>query len=155
MKPPLPLLFLRFPPRGFTLIELMIVMAVIAILVTMAFFGLSKAQASARDVSRQQIMSSIRSALQKYYGDNQQYYNATNDFCGMIFALQTASYLPSIPKDPGGTQPAICAAATDGNRYVNGAMFVYIATASSGLYNSYMLKMAKESGGYSHFYNPN
>ncbi len=44
---------------GFSLVELMIVMAVMAILATMALFGLSKAQAAARDASRQQIMTGI------------------------------------------------------------------------------------------------
>jgi len=138
--------------KGFTLIELMVVIAVIAILATIALFGLAKAQAAARDTSRQQIMNGVRTALERYFADNQAYYSATNDFCGAIFALVGGGYLTQ-PVDPS-DKTNICSAATDGNRYKNGAMYVYISTASGGVYNSYMLKLAKESGGYSHFYSP-
>ncbi len=83
---------------GFTLIELMVVISVIAILSTIALFGLSKAQASARDVSRQQIMNGIRTALERYYGDNQTYPPA--DFACALYYLKTCNYLTSFPKDP-------------------------------------------------------
>ena len=57
-----------FKKKGFTLIELMIVMAVIGILATIALVGLGQAQKSARDVKRQATMGGIRTALECYYG---------------------------------------------------------------------------------------
>lgn len=140
--------------KGFTLIELMVVITVIAILATISLFGIGRSQAAARDTQRQQIMGSLRTALERYYADNGQYYNATNDFCGMVFGLVGAGYLASQPTDPSGTKPNICSASSDGNRSTGGAMYVYIATTSGTAYNSYLLKLAKEAGGYSNFFSP-
>ena len=46
--------------KGFTLIELMIVITVIAILAAIVLFGLGAAQKNARDVQRVQIMKSMQ-----------------------------------------------------------------------------------------------
>lgn len=141
--------------KGFTLVELMIVMAVIAILATMAFFGLSKAQAVARDTTRQQIMSSIRAANEKYYGDNSKYYNVTNTFCGLVItALVGGNYLAASPTDPSaGT--AICPLATSGNPTIGGATYTYLAApAAPANATSYQLTLAKEGGGTSVFNSP-
>lgn len=131
--------------RGFTLIELMVVMAVIAILATIALFGLGKAQATARDVSRQQIMNGVQTASEKYYADNQSYYTATNNFCGLTTALVSGGYLGTQPTDPrGGT--TICGT---GNPTVNGATYTYVGAAQS-----YTLTLTKEGGGTNTFRNP-
>ncbi len=52
---------------GFTLIELMVVISVIAILSTIALFGLNSAQKAARDTQRTTTMRGIRTALECYY----------------------------------------------------------------------------------------
>jgi general secretion pathway protein G len=131
--------------RGFTLIELMVVITIIAILSTIALFGINKAQASARDVSRQQIMNGLRTALERYYSDNQAYYTTTNNFCGLTAALVAAGYLPSQPNDPS-TKAAICGS---GNPTAGGATYTYVGAAGS-----YTLTLAKESGGSSTFLSP-
>ena len=132
--------------KGFTLIELMVVMAVIAILATIALFGISKAQAAARDVQRQQIMNGMRTALERYYADNGGYYTATNNFCGAATALVTGGYLTAQPTDPS-TKAAICGT---GNPTVGGATYTYNAPSSA----AYTLTLTKEAGGTNTFTSP-
>ncbi len=56
--------------KGFTLIELMIVITVIAILAAIVLFGLGAAQRNARDVQRAQIMRGVQTALQAQASTN-------------------------------------------------------------------------------------
>ena len=88
---------LRFRPSssadGFTLIELMVVMVLIALLLTIAvprYFGtIDTGKAS---VQRQNI-SAIRDAIDKYYGDIGKYPETLQD-------LVDKKYLRSLPVDP-------------------------------------------------------
>ena len=79
--------------RGFTLIELMVVMVLIALLLTIAvprYFGtIDTGKAS---VQRQNI-SAIRDAIDKYYGDIGKYPETLQD-------LVDKKYLRSVPVDP-------------------------------------------------------
>ncbi len=136
--------YMKSARKGFTLIELMVVISVIAILSTIALFGLTKAQASARDASRQQIMNGIRAALERYYADNQAYYTTTNNFCGLTTAF-VGSYLTAQPIDPQ-TKGAICGS---GNPVAGGATYTYVGAAQS-----YTLTLTKEAGGTSTFTSP-
>ena len=92
---------------GFTLIELMVVITVIAVLSTIALFGIGKAQASARDVKRASTLNGIQTALERYYADNQQY--PATGFQTMIGALITGGYLSVVPTDPSGNCTTVCA----------------------------------------------
>jgi prepilin-type N-terminal cleavage/methylation domain-containing protein len=53
--------------RGFTLIEILIVVAIIAILASIVIVGLGPAQQSGRDARRISDLQSMRNALQLYY----------------------------------------------------------------------------------------
>lgn len=79
--------------RGFTLIELVVVMAIIGLLLTIAlpqyFHSIERGK---REVQHQNI-SVIRDAIDKYYGDNGQYPDTLDD-------LVAKRYLRSIPVDP-------------------------------------------------------
>jgi general secretion pathway protein G len=78
---------------GFTLIELMVVMVLIALLLTLAvprYFG--TIDTGKQSVQRQNI-SSIRDAIDKYYGDLAKYPESLQD-------LVDKKYLRSIPVDP-------------------------------------------------------
>lgn len=55
--------------KGFTLVELLIVMAIIGILIAIAIIGLGSAQATARNQARQTAVKGISGLLETYYGD--------------------------------------------------------------------------------------
>jgi general secretion pathway protein G len=79
--------------KGFTLIELLVVMAIIALLLTIAtpkYFGNVD---RSRETVLHQDLTTMREALDKYYGDTGQYPDALED-------LVTKKYLRFIPRDP-------------------------------------------------------
>lgn len=59
--------------RGFTLIEVMVIVAIIGILVTIAVVGMSMYQGQARDSQRAANATAISEALEKYYLENGEY----------------------------------------------------------------------------------
>ena len=79
---------------GFSLLELLIVVAIISILVSLGAVSYSQAQKKARDSRRASDMKAIQNALEQYYADtNSNYPIATSGL--------TATYLPGgWPTDP-------------------------------------------------------
>lgn len=79
--------------RGFTLIELMIVLAVLGLLLGICvpryFHNVDKAKESAL----RQDLATMRDAIDKYGSDNGQYPNALSD-------IETKNYIRKIPTDP-------------------------------------------------------
>lgn len=79
--------------QGFTLIELMVVMVLIALLLTLAVPRYFRTIDTGKDSVQRQNMSVIRDAIDKYYGDLSKYPDALQD-------LVDKKYLRSIPIDP-------------------------------------------------------
>lgn len=52
---------------GFTLLEMLVVIGIIAVLVSMGFVSYSTAQKKARDAKRKLEISSIKNAMEQYY----------------------------------------------------------------------------------------
>ena len=95
MKSPIraPSLLSRLRARGFTLIELMVVMVLIALLLTLAvprYFGTIDI---GKDRVQRQNIAAIRDAIDKYYGDQGKYPETLQD-------LVDKKYLRSVPVDP-------------------------------------------------------
>ncbi|CCF98775.1 prepilin-type N-terminal cleavage/methylation domain-containing protein [Ralstonia solanacearum] len=79
--------------RGFTLIELVVVMAIIGLLLTLALPRYFHSIERGRAQVQQQNLAVIRDAIDKYYGDNGQYPDTLDD-------LVAKRYLRGIPVDP-------------------------------------------------------
>ena len=79
--------------RGFTLIELMIVVAIMLILMGIAIPNYQQSVMHAREAVLRQDLDTIRSAIDQYTLDKQKAPQSLED-------LIQANYLKTIPKDP-------------------------------------------------------
>ena len=79
--------------RGFTLLELLVVMAIIAVLLTLAvprYFG---SMDRSKEAVLKEDLFQLRDAIGKYYGDKGKYPES-------LEALATEKYLRKVPVDP-------------------------------------------------------
>lgn len=84
--------------KGFTLIELVVVMAIVATLTAMAAFNFNQARVRARDVQRKSELRQLQSALELFKNDQypQRYPNAGEGLASLV----TAGYMGELPMDP-------------------------------------------------------
>jgi general secretion pathway protein G len=94
--------------RGFTLIELLIVMTIIGILAAISIFALTGARESARDARRKGDLEAIRSGLELFRSDCNEYPNSLSAGAQLVSAgTPTDScpivgnvYIEEVPDDP-------------------------------------------------------
>lgn len=78
---------------GFTLIELMVVMAIIATLMTIAMPRYFSSLENSRETTLRHSLAIMREALDQFYGDTGRYPESLEELVG-------ARYLRSLPLDP-------------------------------------------------------
>ena len=85
--------------KGFTLIELMIVVAIIGILAAIAIPKFADLINKSKEGATKGALSSVRSAIQVYYGDNEGWFPADTLACITL----NSKYIGEIPmaKEPG------------------------------------------------------
>lgn len=98
---------LNFPPTviihkqknsGLTMIELLVVVAILAILMIALFFSITPQIAKSRDSKRKGDLEKIKIAFEEYYNDNGCYPDA--DILDVCYGAQLKPYLTLIPCDP-------------------------------------------------------
>jgi general secretion pathway protein G len=83
----------RSKSRGFTLIELIVVVTIIGILAGIAISNVRFAQQKAREAALKDDLHEMRKSIDDYYADKQKYPDS-------LQALKTDRYLRNLPKDP-------------------------------------------------------
>ena len=84
---------LRHRPRGFTLVELLIVMTVIGILASISVPSYKRSLIKARETVLMEDLYQIRRATDAYYADHAAYPESLED-------LINKRYLRGVPRDP-------------------------------------------------------
>lgn len=87
--------------HGFTLIEIMVVIAIISLLAVVVAAGISDGPKRARDARRKGDMRSIKVALEAYFSDNQSYPVITTlSPASDLEPILSPRYIPEVPSDP-------------------------------------------------------
>ncbi len=117
---------------GFTLVEVLIVVAIIGILATISIIGYSKIQAGARDTQRSTSITATAEALEKYYDQNGEYPScaALTKSPSVVIATTLLGLDPTVlaaPRTTVGTNSFTCNSLTASS----GDVFAYVGDGSS------------------------
>lgn len=84
--------------KGFTLVELLVVVAIIGLLASIVLVSMGAARQKARDSKRQADIRQIGTAMELYYPDNGNKYVLATTGANTVTAIGT--YMPAVPRDP-------------------------------------------------------
>lgn len=100
---------LQIKKKGFTLLELLVVVSIMVILITMGMSSFATSQKKGRDAKRKSDLKEIQSSLEQYYSVCSFSYPVPTDFYsqGIICTSPSIAIMPTLPSDPRGT-PYYC-----------------------------------------------
>ncbi len=125
--------------RGFTLIEFLVIAAVIGLLLTLSIVALNQSRARARDARRVADIKKIQKALEMYYNNVSAFPPGTS--LGSTITTNSVVYLDVIPTPPLPSDGAAC---------VGSKVYTYAARTFNGISNgSYTLSycLGSNTGG--------
>jgi prepilin-type N-terminal cleavage/methylation domain-containing protein len=130
---------MKYMKKGFTLIEILIVVAIIAILASVVLVGLAPAQQSGRDARRLSDLREAQNALELYYNAKGVYPNASTwaNMSSIVVAANIGITQP-LPNDPtnNATYYYAYGASASGDSYVIGATLENKTNAAFNGYNA-------------------
>lgn len=85
--------------RGFTLVELLVVVAIIAILATVGVSTFSNLQKNARDAKRQSDLAIVQSVLEQYRADQNFYPSSLSFGSALTSPNGQRTYIAALPQD--------------------------------------------------------
>ncbi len=98
--------------KGFTLLELLVVISIIAILISVGMTSFATAQKKGRDAKRKGDIKSVQNALEQYYSVcGYQYPTPSGTFFSPIICTTpgvSIAVLPTVPADPRAVTPYFC-----------------------------------------------
>lgn len=86
--------------KGFTLVELLVVITIMAIIMAVATVSYQKTIQLSRDSKRKTDLELVRQALETYRSEKGAYPITSGAISTSLTALTTGSYITSIPADP-------------------------------------------------------
>jgi prepilin-type N-terminal cleavage/methylation domain-containing protein len=123
----------RHAPRGFTLIELMTVVIIVAVLATVAVFAVRKYVFSAKTAEAYQMINSIRSAQEAYRAETFAYCDVSGGSLALANSWPKASPGLKAAWDDGSCTDATCIGFRTLGVMPNGAvLFRYSSVAGTG-----------------------
>jgi type II secretion system protein G len=103
---------MKLTPRGFTLVELMIVIAIIGILAAALFPSLTSYLARGRDTSRVSAIKEISTGIAAFNVDKSTFPGGTNGAAAItaecVHSGNLSAYVPKLPIDPTATRISNC-----------------------------------------------
>ena len=110
--------------KGFTIIELLVVVAIIALIASLVLVQFQVARARARDAQREHDIKTLQTALALYVTNKGTFPVYSGPICptmpcsdALSVALLDESVLPGIPKDPVNTDVLIYSYVSAGSTY--------------------------------------
>jgi prepilin-type N-terminal cleavage/methylation domain-containing protein len=82
--------------NGFSLIELLVVLGIVAVLTSLVAFNFNTARARARDVTRKSDLNSLKGALELYRNDNNGKYPNTTSYVTLLSTYLSEYVSPDI-----------------------------------------------------------
>ncbi|HSX42689.1 MAG TPA: prepilin-type N-terminal cleavage/methylation domain-containing protein [Candidatus Saccharimonadales bacterium] len=118
---------LKNKSKGFTIVELLIVIVVIGILATLVIVTFTGIQQKARDSKRKTDISAIQASLESYYSSNNTYPTVADLNSSTWLAANMKGFDTNALKDPKGNASTVV-----GGQTPSGTQYAYVVTDTLG-----------------------